>query len=184
MAPVTLSTRREYRCSSSGVLEFHFLQLLFHSDPAFIADEALTALPLKLSSFIEAFLKKGMVLHDDGKLTQDELKAAAEYLAALVEEDSSIKAGFLSSGLSSDELNLLLAFINTHSGLSPQLKAKLKEDCPLAAIRLLRCLLLNEPSELLTAEFIEYAGQCPPLPELIEVASELILILPKLNNFS
>jgi hypothetical protein len=32
---------------------------------------------------------------------------------------------------------------------------------------------------MLTAEFIEYAGQCPPLPELIEVASELILSLSK-----
>jgi hypothetical protein len=115
----------------------------------------------------------------EGKLTQDELKAAAEYLAALVEEDSSIKAAFLSSGLTSDELDLLLAFIQTHSEFPPQLKAKLKEDCPLAAIRLLRCLLLDKPSEMLTAEFIEYAGQCPPLPELIEVASELILSLSK-----
>jgi hypothetical protein len=32
---------------------------------------------------------------------------------------------------------------------------------------------------MLAAEFIEYAGQCPLLPELIEVASELILSLSK-----
>jgi hypothetical protein len=74
---------------------------------------------------------------------------------------------------------MLLAFIQTYFGLSPELKAKLKEYCPLAAIRLLRSQLLPKPSELLTAEFIEYAGQCPPLAELIEVASELILSLPK-----
>jgi hypothetical protein len=136
-----------------------------------------TQLQEEIQAYVREELEKLKL--KDGKLTQDELKAAAEYLAALVEEDYSIKAGFLSSGLTSDELDLLLAFIRTHSGLSPQLKAKLKEDCPLAAIRLIRCLLLDEPTKMLTAEFIEYAGQCPPLPELIEVASELILSLSK-----
>jgi hypothetical protein len=51
---------------------------------------------------------------------------------------------------------LLLAFIRTHSGLSPQLKAKLKEDCRGRAV------------------------SC--LPELIEEASELILSLSKVQQ--
>jgi hypothetical protein len=192
-APETITMRREYRCSSSEVimqdpvlfqgrfyerrvLEKQHRQGLVGHEGGVGFMEA-TQLQEEIQAYVREELEKLKL--KDGKLTQDELKAAAEYLAALIEEDSSIKAGFLSSGLASDELDLLLAFIYTHYGLSPQLKGKLKEDCPLAAIRLLRCLLLHEPSEMLTAEFIEYAGQCPPLPELIEVASELILSLSK-----
>jgi hypothetical protein len=40
-------------------------------------------------------------------------------------------------------------------------------------------MMQSEPSELLTAEFTEYAGKCPPLPELFEVASEFIISLSK-----
>jgi hypothetical protein len=192
-APEAITMRREYKCSSSGVImqdpvvfqgrfyERRVLEkqpwqgLVGHKGGVGFMEA--TQLQEEIQAYVREELEKMKL--KDGKLTQDELKAAAEYLAALVEEDSSIKAGFLSSGLTSDELDFLLTFIYTHSELSSQLKAKLKEDCPLAATRLLRRLLLDEPSELLTAEFIEYAGQCPPLPELIEVASELILSLSK-----
>jgi hypothetical protein len=192
-APEALVTRREYRCSSSGVImqdpvffegrfyerkeleRLHLQGLIAHEGGVSFMGAT------QLREWIQAYLKEELVKLKlkHGKLTQDELKAAAEYLAALVDEDSSIIAGIMSSGLSSDELDMLLAFIQTHFVLSPELKAKLKEDCPLAAFRLLRSQLLPKPSELLTAEFIEYAGQCPPLPELIEVASELILSLSK-----
>jgi hypothetical protein len=130
----------------------------------FIADEGrvgfmeATQLQEEIQAYVREELEKMKL---ETKSFRRTLKAAAESLVALIEEDSSIKAGFLSSGLTSDELDLLLATIRTHSGLSSQLKAKLKEDCPLAAIRLFRCLLLDEHSELLTAEFIEYAGSVP-----------------------
>jgi hypothetical protein len=78
-----------------------------------------TQLQEEIQAYVREELEKLKL--KDGKRTQDELKAAAEYLAALIEEDSSIKAGFLSSGLTSDELDLLLAFIYTHSGNSSQL---------------------------------------------------------------
>jgi hypothetical protein len=189
--PVALTTRREYRCSSSGNImqdpvlfegrfyerkeleRLHLQGLAAHEGG--VGFMGATQLQEEIQGYVIAELDKLKLRN--GKLTKDELKAAAEYLAALLDKDCGIKADFLCSDLTSDELDLLLAFIHTHCGLSPQLKAKLKEDCPLAAIRLLRCLLLDELSELLTAEFIEYAGQCSPLPKLIEVASELILSL-------
>jgi hypothetical protein len=75
----------------------------------------------QLQEEIQAYVREELerLKLKDGKLTQDELKAAAEYFAALAEEDSSIKAGFVNSSLTSDELDLQLAFIYTSLGLSP-----------------------------------------------------------------
>jgi hypothetical protein len=193
---VALQMRKEYRCTSSELImqnpvlsydgcfyERQVYERLIrqgHVDPKYAQEGGAGFIEAtQLRNEIQAFIREELEKLKVKKLTQTELKTAAEYLTALLEEDPNIKAAFLSSALTSDELDFLLTFIQAHSGLSPQLKAKLKEDCPLAAIRLFRCLMQSEPSELLTAEFIEYAGKCPPLPELFEVASELVLSLSK-----
>jgi hypothetical protein len=53
----------------------------------------------QLQEEIQAYVREELdkLKLKDGKLTQDELKAAAEYLAALREKDCGIKADFLCS---------------------------------------------------------------------------------------
>jgi hypothetical protein len=113
-APEVLWTRREYKCSSSGVImqdpvvfqgRFYERRVLEKQPKqGLVGHEGGVGFmeATQLQEEIQAYVREELerLKLKDGKLTQDELKAAAEYLAALLEEDSSIKATFLSSGLS------------------------------------------------------------------------------------